>query len=275
MPKLTTRKTDRTKSKEYCNKCMYVGDSLYNLKRHERCHTPKHLFRCLDCDYITNRSENLTRHMKVHNVDEPKKYKCSSCEYETNDTGNFRRHLYTHSTEKPYSCDVCDYTTGHQPLLKMHMNKHAGIKPYICDICDAAFSYPGNCQRHRLTHTALNNGPHKCPRCNYRAFQKVSLQAHIKCYKGSVITCKGCDFRSCTNALMNKHSRECPDNCDNKQELPMPPLVAPHIADHTYSSVQHSSDDIPNNSKPMVYDSNNNNNDDAAIDGNEIEIQEK
>ena len=108
-----------------------------------------------------------------------------------------------------YSCTVCPYSChDYQSCHNKHTATHEN-RPFKCHINDCKYTgaKQRNLQKHiRLMHDFQNW--HLCPKCDYKARQKVSLDAHlVKHSQEKPFKCDICDFATTAQVYLHLHKK--------------------------------------------------------------------
>ena len=132
--------------------CNYKGcNSTFShigyLRRHERGHVNKNVYKCLHigCTATFSYASSLNNHARMHvRIYMGKPYKCSYdfCEYSFSKPSYLQRHEWVHSGKKPYVCKHlgCTASFAHPSSLKKHIIKNHNTE-ILHEICDSTLSY--------------------------------------------------------------------------------------------------------------------------------------
>ena len=196
----------KSQAKYHCPECDKVFNDSSNMKKH---YNNFHLglrYRCDDCNTIykdinghrkhmksfhegiiynceqDNCEKSFTRayHLKSHieDVHHGKTYPCSNCDFTANSKPYLKQHMQYKYEQLAYQCDYCDHHTIGLSKLKLHVDRiHVGIKDKCSlDKCGSEFKEQDLFVDH--VKNFHNQNPKPCPKCDFYAYNKVSLNVH-------------------------------------------------------------------------------------------------
>lgn len=145
--------------------------SIYHLKKNSNCV----YFSCSYCKFKTAYEEGLQRHLKLH------KYSCTECKFKTRAAKLLKIHMRNHSGEKPFSCPRCMFKTAYCNSLKSHMTNCTGGEPsYFCSQCEYKTFDKKSLEYHERIHNDETNPLYSCDHCEYETIYETNLARHVK-----------------------------------------------------------------------------------------------
>ena len=149
-------------------------------------------YSCRLCDYKTEAKSNMKIHLENHI--EPildkscdKIYDCSLCEFKSFSCSKFNYHLKDHKNYQCLNCKVNFHGPNSPALFEIHLKKSQveapenpcdGQHEITCDICRFKCNKEDNFKTHLIKdHEQL---PFKCPKCDFKTYQKNYLYLHIQ-----------------------------------------------------------------------------------------------
>lgn len=118
---------------------------------------------CDKCKFVTKYRVAVERHKKVHERRENRTYPCSVCgqEFKTND--EMRSHSLVHP-ENQVVCEICGASLRSSTSLKSHMERHEDKRKHSCPYCEYAAYTKLNLKAHMQIHT-FDNEKQQCGIC--------------------------------------------------------------------------------------------------------------
>ena len=145
-------------------------------------------YSCRLCDYKTDDRRKLKIHLENHiEAMLDKSYDCSLCEFKSNSCSKFNYHLKNHKNYQCLNCKVNFHGPNSPALFRMHLKKSQveppenpcnGQHEITCGICKFKCNEEVGFKTHFVKdHEQL---PLKCPKCDFKTFQKIYLYRHIE-----------------------------------------------------------------------------------------------
>ena len=136
----------------------------------------------------TDNKSNLKIHLENHfEAILDKSYECSMCEFKSNSCRKFNYHLKNHKDYQCLNCKVNFHGPNSPALFRMHLKKSQveapenlcnGQHEITCDICKFKCNEVDSFNTHFVKdHEQL---PLKCPKCDFKTYQKIYLYLHIQ-----------------------------------------------------------------------------------------------
>ncbi|KAJ1895855.1 Strongly-conserved Zn-finger binding protein (TFIIIA) [Kickxella alabastrina] len=216
------RSTASSRAKNYaCMSCPKAFTRPCRLAEHERTHTGARPFRCLfpGCTKTYMRDTHLAVHAQTHLAEDQRKHGCphDGCTSRFTTSQHLKRHISAiHSAGaggpgggQAYGCpeEGCAESFAKRNQLHAHICvAHNGADPHRCAEpgCTAAFRYPSQLRRHRITHTEAIQ--YRCIEdgCT-EVFAKWSeLQAHRRSHRRTH-RCLVCQAEFARTHALNRH----------------------------------------------------------------------
>ena len=216
-----------------CGECFYSTRKNNNLKAHLRIHCGVEPYQCDLCKFSTTHKVYLKRHKSfdcpnsqnmtqmishdssdlfaasednapityLRKSDVLKVHKSKTTPVPVKSNSTSERVFYS-CTECPYSCH--DYQSCHNRHTATHENK-----PFKCEI--SGCKYAGATQRNLKAHIRNMHdfqNWHMCSKCDYKARQKLSLDAHfMKHSEEKPFKCDICDFATTSKEYLHLHKK--------------------------------------------------------------------
>nr|XP_019557893.2 zinc finger protein 317-like [Aedes albopictus] len=162
---------------------------------------------CDKCKFVTKYRVAVERHKKVHERRENRTYPCSVCgqEFKTND--EMRSHSLVHP-ENQVVCEICGASLRSSTSLKSHMERHEDKRKHSCPYCEYAAYTKLNLKAHMQIHT-FDNEKQQCGICGSTFRKSSHLKRHIESHSNERrYACEQCPGRfNTSNALRNHHHR--------------------------------------------------------------------
>ena len=203
-----------------CGECFYSTRKKNNLKAHLRIHSGVKPYQCDLCKFSTTHKVYLKRHKSF---DCPNNKNSSDLFAASKDTSPQSDVVEVHkskTTQGPinsnstservfYSCTVCPYSChDYQSFHNKHTATHEN-KPFKCEMsgCKYAGVSMKNLNKHIRNMHDFQNW-HLCSICDYKARQKVSLDAHfMKHSEEKPFKCDICDFATTSQEYVHLHKK--------------------------------------------------------------------
>ena len=213
-------KSHKTKTKYPCDKhnCVYVGNTLVQLKEHSRREHANVRHTCNICGTASKSMGSLNRHMRtVHDIGID--LSCSLCEFKTKRDDNLKSHIRIEHEGVRYNCESCKFIAKCPQYLTLHKKVvHDGFR-YKCDQCDSKATQIGQLYAHRKkVHGLTDNsgikpklepdGPFKCCECDEEFAAPMHVRDHQKAEHG-YLGCDHCSRVLKTSSSLKRHLLLC------------------------------------------------------------------
>ncbi|XP_078702626.1 uncharacterized protein LOC144928290 [Branchiostoma floridae x Branchiostoma belcheri] len=154
-----------------CNNCEFVAETVEEVHQHQLSIGHQRTHKCRHCDFTTHWQKNLILHEKRHS--ETEKY--ISCEICRKDVpkSTYKRHRERHS--RKFTCPTCSKTFPEKGLLKIHTDFTHDNKVLQCSYCDKTFRSYAGYMMHRYVHVS---DEHTCKDCDLKFRTKALLYHH-------------------------------------------------------------------------------------------------
>jgi len=201
-------KTNKLKSKFFCNDCKFDLLTAEGLKRHK---DKKQIgpYGCGECEFVTKDKFTLTMHYDHKHI-KVTKYICDICCHPSTSIARHTYHMGAYHREKKHACPVegCDFTGLNKFALKKHnYMKHEDTRKYACDRCPYTAKLPANLRTHIAgVHEGVK---HKCNKCNSEFSTDQALQRHVRfIHKGIKYTCEICGYECAQPNRLREHTEK-------------------------------------------------------------------
>lgn len=212
------------RSRVECDECQKSFQTESGLKIHKEVKHDGVVYSCKSCNYKTQHKQTLKRHSKTYHGEESHigkelRLPCPDCSFTTLSKQSLKIHITAQHDGITFNCDECDYTTKYKSNINIHKKgKHSNVeaKRFQCSECPFTTTYYQSFRYH------MKNGHREriCKDCNFLTNKKQILRQHRVEFHGvkSFIKCENCKFVCRTQERMKKHQTKWMSckNCDYK-----------------------------------------------------------
>ncbi|XP_077322595.1 uncharacterized protein LOC143956263 isoform X2 [Lithobates pipiens] len=174
------QRTHTVRSPFLCLECGERFSRKIALVLHQQTHASEPPFPCMHCEESFLEKHDLIIHQRIHTNEKP--FSCSECEKSFRSNSKLIIHQRIHTGEKPYSCSECGKSFTLKSQLNAHQRVHADDKPFSCFECKKSFTNKSELIRHERIHTGEK--PYSCSECGKSFALKSQLKTHHKVHTG-------------------------------------------------------------------------------------------
>ncbi|CAH1778774.1 unnamed protein product [Owenia fusiformis] len=203
------------RKKNYCNKCGYYTDNLYNLQRHLDQHNKPGRHVCDRCDYSVDRLNLLYQHIRgVHGDQMDGKDPILDEEARSDEDIDGATREYINEKvitlgPKLYKCGACDFTTQNISICNSHAMRHGSNSQFTCDFCDFSMENMNGVYQHMVTvHLQSLRQQENLERLPEETEPELSHshpQGGLEYREGHIMKCPECPFKSMVVESMERH----------------------------------------------------------------------
>ncbi|GIY02972.1 zinc finger and SCAN domain-containing protein 10 [Caerostris darwini] len=159
-----------------CNKCNYMAEHSYVVKRHSLRHTENGIV-CEICGKHYKDHYILKMHVKMVHLPAEVVFACEICDKKFTRKAHLKRHLRIHAPNRPFKCSFCSYRGCEKSDITKHLLIHEAPK-HKCQICAKAFRHLKNKELHVKRH--FKQRDYKCGICDFYGYTFTDIRKHIE-----------------------------------------------------------------------------------------------